>query len=43
MMLKSGEPFGFAGLWETWNKGEAPIASCTIITGEPEERRRDDL
>ncbi len=24
----------FAGLWETWDKGEAPIESCTIITTE---------
>ncbi len=33
-----GEPFAFAGLWETW-KGEdgAPLQSCTIITGQPNE------
>ena len=37
MTMKSGEPFGFAGLWETWDKGEAPITTCTIITGEPNE------
>ena len=34
--LKSGEPFGFAGLWETWSapSGER-IQSCTIITTKP--------
>ncbi|HXG18768.1 MAG TPA: SOS response-associated peptidase [Methylomirabilota bacterium] len=34
--LKSHEPFGFAGLWETWKSpnGEA-IHSCTIITTAP--------
>ena len=34
--LKSGEPFGFAGLWETWSapSGER-IQSCTIITTTP--------
>ena len=30
--LKSGEPFAFAGLWERWDKGKAPVESCTIIT-----------
>jgi putative SOS response-associated peptidase YedK len=34
--LKSHEPFGFAGLWETWKPptGET-IHSCTIITTTP--------
>ena len=34
--LKSREPFGFAGLWETWQSpaGET-IRSCTIITTTP--------
>ena len=34
--LKSGEPFGFAGLWEMWSapSGER-IQSCTIITTTP--------
>ena len=34
--LKSHEPFGFAGLWETWKSpdGEA-IHSCTIVTTTP--------
>lgn len=31
--LSSGEPFGFAGLYETWTSPQAErIASCTIIT-----------
>ena len=36
--LKSQEPFGFAGLWETWTArdGEA-IRTCTIITTEANE------
>ncbi len=27
-------PFVFAGLWGRWEKGQAPIESCTIITTE---------
>jgi putative SOS response-associated peptidase YedK len=27
------EGFAFAGLWDTWQKGERRIDSCTIITG----------
>jgi|ERR1043165_4214253 putative SOS response-associated peptidase YedK len=30
--LKSDRPFGLAGLWERWEKGEQPIESCTILT-----------
>jgi putative SOS response-associated peptidase YedK len=25
-------PFAFAGFWERWEKDEAPVESCTIIT-----------
>jgi putative SOS response-associated peptidase YedK len=32
--LKDGSPFGFAGLWERWEKGEEPVESCTLITTE---------
>ena len=33
--LASGEPFGFAGLWERWDKEGEPIESCTLLTTEP--------
>ena len=34
--LSSGEPFAFAGLWETWRSQEGErVASCTIITTTP--------
>jgi putative SOS response-associated peptidase YedK len=33
LRLKSGGPFAFAGLWDTWRTPEGTaIASCTIIT-----------
>lgn len=35
--LNGGEPFAFAGLWESWKGPEARIVSCTIITGPPNE------
>jgi len=30
--LKSGEPFGFGGLWDRWDKHGEPIETCTILT-----------
>jgi len=33
--VRDGSPFSFAGLWERWDKGEAPVETFTIITGEP--------
>jgi putative SOS response-associated peptidase YedK len=36
-----GEPLAFAGLWEVWRSKEQPderLQSCTIITGEPNEK-----
>jgi putative SOS response-associated peptidase YedK len=36
LQLKGGEPFAFAGLWETWKSPEDEvIKSCTIITTGP--------
>jgi len=36
--LKSGKPFGFAGLHETWvSPDHQPIHTCTIITTEPND------
>jgi putative SOS response-associated peptidase YedK len=42
IVLKSREPFGFAGLWETWEppQGE-PIQSCTIITTQANELQKE--
>jgi putative SOS response-associated peptidase YedK len=40
--LQSGNPFAFAGLWDTWNSPDGShIRSCTIITTEPNELVRD--
>lgn len=39
--LKSGEPFGLAGLYETWISTEQkPVNTCTIITTEPNDLLR---
>lgn len=36
--LKSGKPFGFAGLYETWTSPQREcVRTCTIITTEPNE------
>ena len=36
--LASGEPFAFAGLWETWQDPQGdPVISCTIITTRANE------
>jgi putative SOS response-associated peptidase YedK len=36
--MKGGEPFAFAGLWETWHDPSgSEVRSCTIITGPPNE------
>ena len=39
--LKSEEPFGLAGLWDTWKKPDGTLLeSFTIITTEPNELMR---
>ena len=41
LALRSREPFGFAGLWDTWMSPEGDeIGSCTIITTEANELLR---
>ena len=36
--MKTGEPFTFAGLWDTWKNPENElITSTVIITSEPNE------
>lgn len=36
--LKSKEPFGFAGLWDSWDSPEGQtLKTCTIVTTEPNE------
>lgn len=36
--LKTGKPFAFAGLWETWHDANGdPLRSCTIVTTTPNE------
>lgn len=38
LAIKGGEPFGFAGLWDSWMSEEGEeIKSCTIITTEANE------
>lgn len=41
--LPSGGPFGFAGLWETWQNNEERVRhqSCTILTTDASRDMRD--
>jgi putative SOS response-associated peptidase YedK len=36
----AGQPLGFAGLWERWEKTAHPVESCTIITTTANEALR---
>jgi len=38
--LKSGQPFGVAGLWDRWDKKGEPLETCTILTTEANEPMR---
>ena len=41
VVMRSGEPFAFVGLWETWRNPEGEvILSCTIITTEANDLLR---
>ena len=41
VVMRSEEPFAFAGLWETWRDPEGTvIPSCTIITTTPNDLLR---
>ena len=41
IVLRSREPFAFAGLWETWHSPEGEtVRSCTIITTEANDLLR---
>jgi putative SOS response-associated peptidase YedK len=39
--LKTGEPFGFAGVWDVWNGPQGKVFSAAIITTEPNELTRE--
>ena len=43
IQLESGEPFGFAGLWERWTNPQdhSVLETCTILTTEANEYLRD--
>jgi putative SOS response-associated peptidase YedK len=38
--MSDGRPFAFAGLWETWHKGEEKLESFTILTTQANELLR---
>ena len=41
VVMRSGEPFAFAGLWETWRDPEGEVVpSCTILTTEANDLLR---
>ncbi|RNB79041.1 SOS response-associated peptidase [Brevibacillus panacihumi] len=42
IMMRNGEPFAFAGLFDTWSSPEGEkIHTCTIITTRPNEVLKD--
>ena len=41
IFMRTGEPFAFAGLWETWRDPEGEVVpSCTILTTEANDLLR---
>ena len=38
--MADGQPFAFAGLWESWDKGGELIESCTILTTQANDLMR---
>ncbi|AZB43248.1 SOS response-associated peptidase [Bacillus sp. FJAT-42376] len=40
-MLRSGNPFAFAGLWDRWRDEEDELVTCTVITTAANERVKD--
>lgn len=41
IMLKNGDLFSFAGLWDIWEKDGKVIKSCSVITTSPNELVKD--
>lgn len=39
--MESGEPFAFAGLWESWDGGDGEVLSCTILTTQANAMMQD--
>ena len=39
--LQTGEPFGFAGVWDVWNGPQGKVFSCAIITTTPNDLTRE--
>ena len=35
--MNGDRPFAFAGLWDTWRRGDSPLESFTILTTSPNE------